>query len=142
MSQDLSNSRKGFSLIELMIAVVFFGIIATTLSVPISNTLYLNTANGDVNTANSLARSYLEDLRDAWKIRNDFDQGNLIVIEDDYTEQGKYTVTTKVQSIQTDVDGNVLVRRVNVVYKDRNGDILCDISLDFDRPGNVNQSEL
>lgn len=144
MFQDLSSKKKafkkGYSITELMVAVLFFGVVAVSLSVPVSNALYLNTSNADINAANSLARSYLQDLKDSWKIRSDFDDGEMIAIEEGYTGQGSYTVNADVQSIQSDSDGNVLVRRVNMVYKDSNDNVLCDISLDYNRPGNVNQS--
>lgn len=143
MFQDSLNkkaktaSKKGISLTELIISVVFFGIIATSLSVPISNSLYLNTVNSDVNAANSLARSYLEDLKDSWKTRNDFENGNLVAVGNNYTDNGKYTVEVTPQTLLSDADGNAVIRRVNVVYKDSNNNILCDVTLDFNRPGNI-----
>jgi Tfp pilus assembly protein PilV len=143
MFQDSLNkkgkiaSKDGISLTELIISVVFFGIIATSLSVPISNSLYLNTTNSDVNAANSLARSYLEDLKDSWKTRNDFENGNLVAVGNNYTANGKYTVEVTPQTLLTDTAGNAVIRRVNVIYKDSNNNVLCDITLDFNRPGNI-----
>jgi len=139
MSQDFLNknqfkSKNGQSLTEIMVAIVFFGLIAVSLSLPLSNSLFATYDNQNINTANTLARSYLKDLQDSWKLQGDFDTGTLITPGTVYTENSKYTVSTTSADIQTDTDGNVLIRRVTVTYSDDNGAVLCELYFDFNRP--------
>ncbi len=136
MSQDLSNKkqRKGYSLIELMMAVLFFGIAAVAISPPLTNSMNLTVNDKNINNANNLARSYLRELQDSWKIQSVFDQGVLVAVGDEYTYNGNYNVTVNAQDIESDTGGNVILRRVNIVYTDSNANMLCDLFYDYNRP--------
>ncbi len=137
MFQDLSNKRRhsgGYSLIELMMAMLVFGVMVIALSFPISNSMYLTHDNKSVSNANNLARTYLRDMQDAWKLQNDYDNGNLITIGSDYTDNGKYNVTVSSSALETDDDGNTTLRRINITYEDTNNNSLCDVYYDFNRP--------
>ncbi len=139
MSQDFLNknahkNKKGQSLTEIMISMLFFGLIAVSLSMPLSNSLFATYDNHNVNTANTLARSYLKDQQDAWKLQGNFDASTLITPGAIYTENNKYSVNTAVSDIQTDSDGNVIIRRVTVTYADDNGVVLCELYYDYNRP--------
>lgn len=139
MFQDLSSKKysDGYSLIELMMAMLIFGVMVIALSYPISNSMYLTHDNKTVNSANNLAKSYLRDVQDAWKLQNTYDQGNLITIDSDYTDNGKYSVTVGSSVLESDDEGNTLLRRVNVKYQDPNNNTLCDVYYDYNRPGGV-----
>lgn len=131
----ISQAKKGFSLLEIMMSVVIFGIIALGLITPVSNSLYLSANNKSISTAGSLARTYLKDLQSSWKIQRDYDHGTLKELDNTYTNQGKYTVNVTSEDVSSDDDGNVILRRVHVVYKDLGNHTLCDIFYDYDRPG-------
>ncbi len=133
-ASQLNKNKKGITLLEIMIAVVFFGIIAVGLSLPVSRSLYLTADNKNINVANSLAKSYLNSLQEKWQLIDDFDQGQLVDVDNTYTDNGKFTVTVSSQDLETDSDGTVLIKRVNITYKDGKNDILCNIFYDYSRP--------
>lgn len=138
MFQDFMNNKtKGQSLIEIMMAMVFFGVIALGLNMPVMNSLFVTHDNKNVNMANSLARSYLREIADEWKLQNNFDNATLAEASSEYTNNGQFNVTTNTENITTDDEGNVLVRRVNIIYTDSANTTLCDIHYDFNRPGNI-----
>lgn len=137
MFQDFLNKQNGQSLIEIMMAAVFFGIIAVSLSLPVSNSLFVTYDNKNINAANNLARSYLKNVQDSWKLQGDFDNGALPAPGGVYTENGKYTVTAAAQDLQTDDDGNVLIRRVTVTYRDNNNTTVCELYYDYNRPAGI-----
>lgn len=140
MFQDLLNKKfrkKGYSLIELMIAVLFLGIIAVALSPPITNSMFLTFDNKNINSANNLAKTYLRDVQDSWKIQADYDMGILVNADSEYTNNGEYTININSQDLETDGDGNVILRRVNIVYQDNDGNTLCNLYFDYNRPGSV-----
>ncbi len=139
MFRDLLNKKycRGYSLIELMMAVLFFGIVAVALSPPITNSMYLTFDNKNINSANNLAKTYLRDLQDSWKIQADYDQGTLINAGNEYTDNGNYNVAVNSQALETNGNGNVILRRINIVYKDSDGNTLCDIYYDYNRPGSI-----
>lgn len=139
MSQDLLNKNcsKGYSLVELMMAVLFFGIISLALSPPLTNSMYLTFDNKNINNANNLAKTYLRDVQDSWKIQSNYDQGILINTGSEYTDNGNYTVTINTQDLESDSEANVILRRVNIVYQDSDGNTLCDLYYDYNRPGSI-----
>ena len=137
MFHGLKNKSKGQSLTEIMMAVLIFGIIAVGLSLPVANSIFATRDNKNINTASNLARSYLKDVQDSWELQSNFDIGNLITLDGVYTDSGNYTVSATTQDIKTDDDGNVLVRRLNIVYEDEGGNMLCDIYFDYNRPGSI-----
>ncbi|MEI8388790.1 MAG: hypothetical protein WCG23_02785 [bacterium] len=128
---------KGYTLLEVLISIVFFAIITVGLSLPISSSISLTVDNKNINAANNLARSYLEDVEAKWTIQSNFDAGTLIAVTDVYTNNKKYNVTVTSENISTDNNGVVIVRRINIKYKNTKGKLLTDIYYDYDRPGNV-----
>jgi len=143
MCPDLLNkinrkSRKtGYTLLEIVISILFFAIITIGLSLPMSNSINLTVDNKKLNTANNLARSYLKNQEAEWSIQNDFDTGQLIDADATYTNNGKYTVTVSYENISADSNGIIVIRRVHIKYLDSKGHTLSDIFYDYNRPGNV-----
>jgi len=145
MHQDLlSNknkvnirSQKGYTLLEVAISILFFAIITMGLSLPLNSSINLTVDNRNINAANNLARSYLNDLQAKWVIQSNFDAGELIEATDIYTNNGKYNVTIDSENISSDVNGIVIVRRVNIKYQDSKDNPLTDIYYDYNRPGSV-----
>lgn len=141
MCQDLLNSknakRQGYTLLEVVISVMFFAIVTLGLSLPFSSSISLTVDDRNINVASNLARSYLKDTETSWKTQNSFDNGELIAVGDNYNNNGKYTVAVSSEEIATDTDGNVLIRRINITYKDSNGRNLTDIFYDYNRPGSI-----
>lgn len=141
MCQDLlkkqKNKLKGQTLTEIVMAVVIFSMVAIGLAGPLTSSIITTDQNQDINTANNLARSYLKDLQDSWELQTNFDAGALIDIDETYTNNGKYNVDAQADDLQLNDDGNVIVRRVSLTYEDSNDNILCEIYLDYNRPGNI-----
>lgn len=138
MYRDLVNkSQKGQSILEILIAVTIFGIMAVSLSLPVSSSLYLSVDNKNISTANTLARSYLKDVQDEWKLQSKFDNGILVPLDNVYTDDGIFAVTITTEDIETNDEGFVILRRINISYTDNNENVLCNISHDYNRPGNV-----
>lgn len=136
MCQDSSNRSKkqGYTLLEIVISIMFFAIIALGLSLPYCNSVSLTVANRNINASSNLARSYLKDIEAEWKIQSNFDDGNLIEVDDSYTDNDKYIVNVNSQDIAIDEEGIVLIRRVNITYKDSKENTLADIYYDYNRP--------
>lgn len=145
MFQDLQNKQnilkkhanKGYTLIEIAISVLFFAIVALGISLPFGNSISLTVDNKNINAANNLARSYLKDVEANWSIQSNFDEGNLIEVDSAYTNDGKYDVTVISDNISINDIGIVVVRRINIKYKDNKGRYLTDLYYDYNRPGNL-----
>jgi len=143
MYQDISKiknmskqqHRKGYTLIEVFIAVMFFALIAVGLSLPFSNSISLTVNNKNVNAANNLARSYLKDMEAKWRIQSSFDAGTLIEINNTYTDNGNYSIERSSSIITENNSGIAMVRRIHIIYRDSEGLILSDIFYDYNRPG-------
>jgi prepilin-type N-terminal cleavage/methylation domain-containing protein len=137
LNKKLKKAQKGFTLMELLVSIVFFSIIVWGLSDPLSRSAYLTVDNRHINTANTLARSYLKELQDSWKLRNAFDVGSLGALTSEYTDSGKYSVSVTSENIVINDQNTVLVRRIRIIYRDKDNNILSDISCEYPRPGNV-----
>ncbi len=141
MCQDFLSKKilrkRGYTLIEVVISIMFFAIISLGLSLPFSSSISLTVDDRNINVASNLARSYLKDTESSWKTQNSFDQGELIALNNTYTNNNKYTVTVNSQNISSDVNGNVLVRRISIRYKDNKERDLADIFYDYNRPGSI-----
>jgi len=138
MYQDMSNknnkSRKGFTLVEIAMSMVIFGVVVIMLSLPVYTGLNLLVDDSSIVKANNLAKAYIRDLEDKWKIQMNYDTAELIEVDSAYTNNGKYTVNVAVEDIQTDEDNIVIVRRIKVTYKNQKEEVLTDIFYDFNRP--------
>jgi len=140
MSQDLLNNnlkKKGYTLIEVMIAVMFFAIVVLGLSLPFSNSISLTVDDRNINVSGNLARSYIRDTQTSWNTQNSFDIGQLVSLNNNYTNNGIYKVTVASQAISRDANNNVIVRRLNIKYQDSRGNTLVDMFYDFNRPGSL-----
>jgi len=144
MFQDLLNKLKekrfsrGYSLTELMIAILMFGIVAVSISLPLSNSIYANVNNKNLTTANTLAKNYLKAIEDEWKIQADYDTGALPEIDSTYTDNGTFAVSVSITPLETDSDGvTVILRRVNIIYKTSDDSNLCDLYYDYNRPASM-----
>lgn len=140
MFQDLLNKRKshkGMTLLELTISMVIFGILVISINLPLSTGLYLSVDDNNIVKANNIAKTYIKDLENNWKIQLAYDNAELIEVDSTYTDNGKYTVNITSEDIQTNEDGIVVIRRVGVNYKNKEGKTLTDIFYDFNRPGST-----
>ena len=131
------RKQSGYTLLEVVISVMFFAIISIGLALPYCNSIALTANNRSINEANNLARSYLKDIESEWGIQSNFDQGTLIEIDDSYTSNGLYSVTVVSDNVATDDNGTVLVRRINIIYSDQKEHVLANIYYDYSRPGSV-----
>jgi len=145
MRQDLlsyknklnNRSQKGYTLLEVAISILFFAIITMGLSLPLNSSVNLTVDNRNINAANNLARSYLNDLKAKWIIQSNFDAGELIETTDMYTNNGKYNVIIDSENISFDNNGAVVIKRVNIKYQDSKDNPLTDIYYDYNRPGSI-----
>ena len=133
----LYKRQEGYTLLEVIISVMFFAIIAMGLFLPYCNSISLTVDNKNITAANNLARSYLKDIESEWKIQNNFDTGSLIEIDETYTNNGIYIVSVNSEDIATDDEGIVLIRRINITYKDSEENTLSDIYYDYSRPSGI-----
>jgi len=138
MCQDLLNkknrSQKGFTLLEIAMSMVIFGIIVVMLSLPMYTGLSLLVGDSNIVRANNLAKAYIKDLDNKWKIQSTFDDAELVELDAFYTDNNKYVVNVGVENIHTDENSVVIIRRVKVIYKNQDGELLTDIFYDFKRP--------
>ena len=140
MYQDISKrSKKGYTLLEIMIAMLFFGVVALSLSLPFYRSISLSAKDQDIINANNLARLYLNNVDIGWNLQNNYDTGALPTINTVYTNNGAYTVTVTSTNLATDNTGNTSLRRIIVKFKDKYGNTLVDIYSDYDRPGSTIQ---
>jgi len=133
----ISSGQQGYTLLEIVISIMIFAIIAVGLSLPVSNSVSLTVDNKNINISNNLARSYLKDLEAEWSIQANYDAGQLVAVTDIYTNNGAYTVTVTSDDISADSDGLTVLRRINIKYSDSKGRSLTDIYYDYNRPGNL-----
>lgn len=141
MFQDLCKkkynqrySSNGYTLLEILIAMVFFAIIAVGISLPFSQSISLSAKDQNIINANNLASLYLRDTGLKWAHQIDFDAGQLPAVNSVYTNNGIYTVIPASQDITTNAGGNVIVKRISVEYRDSKGNRLANISSDLYRP--------
>ncbi len=135
MSQDsLNKTYKGYTLLEIMLSIVILGIVVLGLSLPFGQSFYLSSDDRDIVTSNNLAGLYLREVETSWQNQTEYDLGELPEITDEYTGNGRYNVTTGLEDLATNDNGQVIVRRVQVTYTNGNNQVLTDIFSDFNRP--------
>jgi len=134
----MSNNKKGFSLMEILIAMFIFGIIAMGLALPFQESITLTSKNTNVANANNLARLYLKDTELIWQNQLDFDTETVPELTDKYTESGLYTVNITIENLATNKDGIFILKRINIIYSDKNQNQLINIFMDYSRPGKTN----
>ena len=142
MYQDIFNAKrckKGYTLLEIMVAMLFFGIVALALCLPFYRSISLSVKDQDLVNANNLARLYLNDVKIGWNLQSDYDKGNLPTVDSTYTNNGVYTSTVTSTNMATDANGNVILRRIIVNYKDKSKNTLVELYSDYDRPGSTIQ---
>ena len=61
------KNSKGISLLEIMVSILFFSLIALSLSHTLTASLTLTAHDNNIVKANNLAKLYLEDVAKAWK---------------------------------------------------------------------------
>jgi|GEM_PF-2516044 len=130
-----NKSLKGYSLVELMLAMFFFAIIAVCLALPFSNSINLSVNDQDVVNANNLAKRYLKSVEIKWQFQPDYDAGSLPALTSEDKGDGRYSVGRSTQIIRKDSDDNVILRRVTIKYSNKSGQVLARLFSDFDRPG-------
>jgi Tfp pilus assembly protein PilV len=142
MFQDFCNTSsiktfKGYTLLEIAIAILFFSITVVCLSLPISQSISLSASEQDAVNANNLAKVYLKSIELKWQFQADYDIGELPPITSTLTDNGRYTVTVTNQEIARNSSDIIILKRINVKYKDRNNNNLADLFTDINRPESV-----
>lgn len=136
MSQELKKqSIGGYTLIEIIVSILFLSAIVMSLGHTFISSIDLTSNDQEIITANSLAKDYFREVETDWQSQNDFVTGTLPTVSSTYTKDNRYTVTATKEDVATDADDNVIVRRVNVVYKNQKAKTLVNLSLDFAKPG-------
>jgi prepilin-type N-terminal cleavage/methylation domain-containing protein len=153
MCQDLFSKffknkkhSKGYTLIEIMVSMLIFGIVTVSLSLPICQSVYLTVNNEGIVKANNLARLYLKNTEILWKTIGNYDRnvlpdsgnssvaaGQHNITSTAYTDDNNYEVKAYIENLSSNDLGVTVVKRVRIVYKDTNGKNLADIYMDYDR---------
>jgi prepilin-type N-terminal cleavage/methylation domain-containing protein len=136
MSPDIfSKKHNGYTLLEVMMAVLIFGIVATSLFLPFVNSINLSSRDQDIVNCNNLTKLYMKNLEAQWKLANDFDTGSYPAENDSaYTYNGKYKFKPTSQDIAFNSAGKLIVRRMKLVFYDKNNNVILETFLDFNRP--------
>ena len=148
MFQDILNKIKkikykfkqqGYTLIEVIIAISFMGIIVASITLPLTESINLTSNNQNITEANNLAKLYIKSLQNYWNTQDAYDNKPPLDITSVHTADGKYNVTLySVENIKEGKDGKgddiVLVKRARIKYQDQAGNILTDLYFDFNRP--------
>lgn len=141
------NNEKGISLLEIMVSILFFSLIALSLGHTLTGSLYVTARDNDIIKATNLAQQYFSEIEKEWQTQVEFDNpllpelgdytdGTSYTIEDPYfTYNDRYTVTVNVNDVSTDRQGNISLRRVEIIYEDNEGNNLINLFMDFARPG-------
>lgn len=141
------NSSEGITLIEIMVSILFFGIISLSLSHTLTNSLILTGKDGNIVNATNLAKLYLEEVGQDWRLQMDYDDPTLpdissytdgeenIITDSTYTKKGLYDVAVTIRDISSNSEGNAIIRRVKISYKDKEENDLITLYKDYGRPG-------
>lgn len=131
------KNNPGYTLLEIAIAILFFSITVVCLSLPISQSIGLSASEQNMVNANNLAKVYLKNIELNWQFQANYDIGELPQINSNYTDNGKYTVTVTQQNLAQNSNGIVILRRLNIKYKDNRNNTLADLFVDINRPESV-----
>lgn len=142
MFQDFCNqlskkSNQGYTLLEIAVAILFFSITVVCLSLPIGQSISLSASEQNVVNANNLAKVYLKNIELNWQFQANYDVGALPQITSTYTDNGKYTVTVTQQNLAQNSNGIIILRRINIKYKDNRNNTIADLFVDINRPESV-----
>lgn len=128
-----NKAREAYTLLEILVATAIFGIIATTIALPLINSMSLSAKDRDIVEANALARKFLKDTEILWQDSDNF-MKEPASIDSSFTKNGKYNVfVDAVNGNVTNALGDVVVRRVNVTYRNQQGEVLSNLYLDYSK---------
>ncbi|MDD3149238.1 MAG: prepilin-type N-terminal cleavage/methylation domain-containing protein [Candidatus Gastranaerophilales bacterium] len=133
MCQDI-KTKKGYTLMEVVMATVIFSILVMGIGLPITEGFDVSAHNENINLANNLARVYLNDIDTNWSIQQNFDIGEIPEITSEYTNDGDFQAETFSEDLISDDEGQVIVKRVTIKYKNNSGKLISEIFMDFNRP--------
>ncbi len=141
-----ARAVKGYTLVEILVSMLIFGIVTISLSLPVCESIYLTANNQNIVRANNLARLYLKDTEILWNTKSNYDgsilpdsdnssvsSGEHDVTSTEYTDDGVFEVKAYIQDLSTNDTGETVVRRVRIAFKDKDGKNLTDIYMDYDR---------
>jgi prepilin-type N-terminal cleavage/methylation domain-containing protein len=129
-----NNNQKGYTLLEVLVSVLFFSVIALGLSYSFTNSMFLTSQDKDVIRAQNLARMYLSEVQSSWTQQVDYDGGVLPTVDSTYTDNGRYVVNATSTDMAQNDQGIVIVRQVKIIYENQSGFPMVDLYLDVDRP--------
>lgn len=144
---NIYKSSEGITLIEIMVSILFFGIISLSLSHTLTNSLVLTTHDNNIVNATNLAKLYLTKVGQDWRLQLNYDNPALpdvseftdgeenSITNSTYTNNGKYNVTVICSDISANTEGTTIVRRVEIIYNDQENNKLMNLYKDFGRPG-------
>lgn len=100
-----NSLKKGFSLIEVMMATVIIGIVGAFLATSIPMSLATGARTQDVSRATDLAQRYMETIK--YDLANQSTYDNVaagttppVALTSDFTDSGYFTVHTNVTDIE------------------------------------------
>lgn len=141
MFQDLLNNNgklratDGYTLIEIAVSILIFSIVVLSLSLPFCSSMALSVKDQSIVSAANLARLYFKNTEINWQLQSNYDLGILPAVSATYNNGNAYNVTASTQNLATNSSGNIMIRRVDITYKDLHGNLLGDFFTDFNRPG-------
>lgn len=164
MCQDIrciphTTKAQGYTLIEIMISIVFMGVIVLSLSHTFSQSLFLTGKDQQIVLANNTARRFLRDTQMQWRIQSAYDMATLpeeaqdldcqtvalsenlsrkacsVIDGSTYQGQDDFSVEVISEDIHVNKHNDVIIRKVSLAYRDSKGAPLVNIYYDFSRPG-------
>ncbi len=142
MYQDMLINKQdkdsGYSLVEILVAMLIFGAVVLTLSLPMYSSFELAANDAKLMEANTLTSAYIKQVEKNWLNSQCYDDDALPEIDDTFTANGKYEVTVTTPEIiaTSSQTGKVLIKRISITYRDDEGKVLSDVYFDFNRPQN------
>lgn len=147
---NIYRASEGITLIEIMVSILFFGIISLSLSHTLTNSLILTKHDSNIVNATNLAKLYLEEVGQDWRLQLEYDNPTLpdvseiidgeetTITDSRYTNNGVYNVTVTSTDISANTDGITIIRRIEIVYRNQENNELMKLYKDFGRPGSNN----
>jgi type II secretory pathway pseudopilin PulG len=140
MYQEYSKLRvkdkvNGYTLIEVFVSILFFAILALSLSHTFTNSLFLTQKEQDVVRANNAARHYLKQVGIEWRDETKFTNLTVPQVTELHTDNGRFFVDIQVETLETSsLSGTVqpILNRVSITYRyEDGGKKILDLYLDY-----------
>lgn len=122
--KKINLNKKGFTIVEVLIAVVIILIVLSSLSTLMPHSIKVSHDAQDGLKATDLAQKYLEKVKSDFKYTTLYDAAVAgtqppIPLTAEYTDNGYYTVATTVTDLETQTiysTNYVVLKEVNIQY--------------------------